>query len=75
MINKVFASGELDECELTLKELHEIAKCFTRVLHGIHHQRVAYAEPAEKVNEKSETPPEEGTATEQEEAAEPEKEI
>ena len=50
LINKVFRSGELDECELTLKELHLIAKCFTRVLNGIYHQRIAYAEPAEKVN-------------------------
>lgn len=49
MINKVFASGELDECELTLKDLHVIAKCFTRVLSGIYHQRIAYAEPAEKI--------------------------
>ena len=52
MINKVFSSGELNECELTLTDLHKIAKCFTRVLNGIYHQRVAYAEPAEKVNEK-----------------------
>lgn len=50
MINKVFASGELDECELTLRDLHVIAKCFTRVLTGIYHQRVAYAEPAEKTS-------------------------
>ena len=52
MINKVFSSGELNECELTLKDLHAIAKCFTRVLNGIYHQRIAYAEPAEKVAEK-----------------------
>lgn len=50
MINKVFASGELNECDLSLSDLHLIAKCFTRVLTGIHHQRVAYSEPAEKVN-------------------------
>lgn len=50
MINKVFASGELDECELTLRDLHQIAKCFTRVLNGIYHQRIAYVEPAEKTN-------------------------
>lgn len=50
MINKVFASGELDECELTLRDLHQIAKCFTRILSGIYHQRIAYAEPAEKTN-------------------------
>jgi membrane-associated HD superfamily phosphohydrolase len=48
MLNKVFASGELNECELTLHDLHLIAKCFTRVLTGIYHQRIAYAEPAEK---------------------------
>lgn len=49
MINKVFSSGELNECELTLRDLHVIAKSFTRVLNGIYHQRIAYAEPAEKV--------------------------
>ncbi len=54
MINKVFASGELDECDLTLKDLHQIAKCFTRTLAGIYHQRIAYAEPAEKISEKEE---------------------
>lgn len=53
MINKVFASGELDECELTLKDLHAIAKSFTHVLAGIYHQRIAYAEPAEKVSSKA----------------------
>jgi membrane-associated HD superfamily phosphohydrolase len=51
MINKVFSSGELNECELTLRDLHLIAKCFTRVLSGIYHQRIAYSEPAEKVGE------------------------
>ncbi len=48
MINKVFASGELNECDLTLRDLHVIAKCFTRVLSGIYHQRIAYSEPADK---------------------------
>jgi len=51
IVNKVFASGQLDECELTLKDLHGIAKAFTRILTGIYHQRIAYAEPAEKVRE------------------------
>ena len=48
MINKVFATGELDECDLTLSDLHCIARHFTRILTGIHHQRIAYEEPAEK---------------------------
>ena len=51
MINKIFANGQLSESNLTLKDLHEIAKSFTRVLSGIHHRRVEYAEPAEKVRE------------------------
>ncbi len=41
-INKVFAEGELDECELTLKDLHKIAKSFNTILNGIFHQRVEY---------------------------------
>jgi putative nucleotidyltransferase with HDIG domain len=52
MINKVFASGELNECELTLHDLHLIARSFTHILTGIYHQRIAYAEPAEKTSDR-----------------------
>lgn len=52
MINKVFASGELNECELTLHDLHLIARSYTHILTGIYHQRVAYAEPAEKTHDR-----------------------
>lgn len=55
MINKVFASGELDESTLTLKDLHFVAKAFTRVLTGIYHRRVEYSEPAEKVKDSTGT--------------------
>lgn len=48
IINKIFIDGQLDECELTLKDLHEIAKSFNRILSGIFHQRVEYPEPAYK---------------------------
>ena len=51
IINRVFTSGQLDECELTLKDLHHIAKSFTRVLTGIYHRRIEYSEPAEKIKE------------------------
>jgi putative nucleotidyltransferase with HDIG domain len=54
LINKVFASGELNECELTLHDLHLIARSFTHVLTGIYHQRISYAEPAEKTGESTE---------------------
>jgi cyclic-di-AMP phosphodiesterase PgpH len=48
IINKIFSDGQLDECELTLKDLHQIAKSFNKVMNGIFHQRVEYSEPAEK---------------------------
>jgi putative nucleotidyltransferase with HDIG domain len=48
IINNVFADGQLDECELTLKELHLIAKSFNKILSGIFHQRIHYPLPAEK---------------------------
>jgi cyclic-di-AMP phosphodiesterase PgpH len=48
IINKVFIDGQLDECELTLKNLHEIAKSFNRILGAIYHHRIDYPEPAYK---------------------------
>ncbi|HEX2768155.1 MAG TPA: HDIG domain-containing protein [Geobacteraceae bacterium] len=52
IINNIFIDGQLDECELTLKNLHEIAKSFNRILAGIYHQRIEYPEPAFKEKEK-----------------------
>lgn len=48
IINNIFADGQLDECELTLKELHLIAKHCNKILSGIFHQRIHYPQPAEK---------------------------
>jgi cyclic-di-AMP phosphodiesterase PgpH len=48
IINNVFADGQLDECELTLKDLHHIAKSFNKILGGIFHQRIHYPQPADK---------------------------
>ncbi|MFO7965634.1 MAG: HDIG domain-containing protein [Desulfobacterales bacterium] len=44
LINKVFSDGQLDACELTLKDLHNIAKSFNKILNGIYHHRVEYSE-------------------------------
>ena len=46
--NKIFTDGQLDECELTLKDLHQIAKSFIQILTAIFHQRIDYPEPAAK---------------------------
>jgi hypothetical protein len=52
IINNIFIDGQLDECELTLKDLHNIAKSFNRILAGIFHHRVDYPEPAYKERDK-----------------------
>ena len=42
VINDCFAEEQLSECELTLKDLNDIAKAFAHILFGIHHQRIEY---------------------------------
>ena len=44
LINHIFSDGQLDECELTLKDLHKIARSFNKILYGIHHHRIEYTE-------------------------------
>ena len=43
-----FGDGQLDECELTLKDLHKIEQTFTHILMGSLHQRVKYPKEGEK---------------------------
>ena len=42
VINSSFVEAQLDECDLTLRNLHDIAKSFTKILMGIYHQRIEY---------------------------------
>lgn len=42
IIDDVFRDAQLDECELTLKDLDDIHKAFVRILLGIYHQRIEY---------------------------------
>jgi hypothetical protein len=44
IIEKIFLDGQLDECELTLKDLHAIQKSFIAILIGIFHHRIEYPE-------------------------------
>jgi putative nucleotidyltransferase with HDIG domain len=50
LINTIFSDGQLDACELTLKDLHNIAKSFNKILTGIHHHRIDYPEQRAAVN-------------------------
>jgi len=42
LINKVFSDNQLDECPLTLKDLHNIARSYIKILTGIYHHRIEY---------------------------------
>jgi hypothetical protein len=54
LINDIFADGQLEECELTLKDLHQIAKSFNNILTSIHHSRIEYTDKSqEKKKEKN----------------------
>ncbi|MCX8034379.1 MAG: HDIG domain-containing protein [Thermodesulfovibrio sp.] len=46
----IFLDGQLDDCEITLKDLIEIKKRFEHILTGIFHRRIPYPEnePREK---------------------------
>jgi len=42
IVNNNLKDGQLDESPLSLKEINEIIKSFTRILTGIYHQRIEY---------------------------------
>ena len=44
MIKQRFMEGQLDYCDLTLRDLTRIKDAFLKVLLGIHHQRIQYPE-------------------------------
>ena len=61
IINMIFVDGQLDECDLTLRDLHRIANSFSRILAGIFHHRVDYPgieleEATKKRNENGDHP-------------------
>ncbi|MDD5661364.1 MAG: HDIG domain-containing protein [Candidatus Omnitrophica bacterium] len=43
VINNKFIDGQLDECELTLKDIEKISGVFIKILSGIYHSRVTYS--------------------------------
>ena len=42
LFNRILSDGQLEECDLTLKDLNRIAGCFNTILNGIHHHRIEY---------------------------------
>ena len=48
LIAKKMEDGQLNECDMTLRELAEVEMAFTRVLAGMHHTRPVYLPPPER---------------------------
>jgi putative nucleotidyltransferase with HDIG domain len=57
IIQKRMAEGQLDECDLTLRDLDRIRAAFVSILQGIYHPRIKY--PEEKPAPPEEAPPHE----------------
>ncbi|MFO8112886.1 MAG: HDIG domain-containing protein [Desulfosalsimonadaceae bacterium] len=54
LINKIFSDNQLNECPLTLKDLHIIARTYVKILTGIHHHRVEYPDKPQTGQKKEE---------------------
>ncbi len=46
IVQRKFMEGQLDECNLTLRDLSKVETAFTRILLGIYHQRIDYPKSA-----------------------------
>lgn len=56
IVKGIFAEGQLDESELTFKELHHLSENFQRILTGLFHQRIAYPESKATSSAQSKNP-------------------
>ncbi len=61
IINNKFIDGQLDECDLTLKDLEKISSVFVRILSGIYHNRIIYPEETVKSEDKHNKSPKENS--------------
>ena len=48
IIDDKLASGQIDNCDLTLRDISKIKKCFLKALNGIHHERIEYPDDNKK---------------------------
>ncbi|HYO66855.1 MAG TPA: HDIG domain-containing protein [Archangium sp.] len=71
MINLIFSEGQLDECDLTLRDLNLIAQSFLHTLEGIYHARPEYPAGALQAGPKGAALTVAGTTTKQDGKARP----
>ncbi|HDZ22202.1 hypothetical protein LCGC14_0868280 [marine sediment metagenome] len=48
MVNRRLMDGQLEQCDLTLREAHEIEQSLVKSLCAIYHARIAYPKPADE---------------------------
>jgi hypothetical protein len=44
IVEERLADGQLDECDLTLRDIHHITEAFCELLLGVYHERIPYPE-------------------------------
>lgn len=49
VINRRLTEGQLDDCDLTLRDLNQIREAFVHILKGIYHPRIKYPQEAQPV--------------------------
>jgi len=62
IINNYFRDGQLDECNLTLRDLHAIARSFIDTLSAIRHERIDYPETTDALGRRFEEGVDEGVS-------------
>jgi putative nucleotidyltransferase with HDIG domain len=60
IINNYFRDGQLDECSLTLRDLHAIARTFIETLSAIRHDRIDYPEATDALGRRLDGDSDEG---------------
>jgi len=65
VINNKFIDGQLDECDLTLKDLEQISAVFIRILGGMYHSRISYPESTKSENNHKRSPKESSPKSEE----------
>jgi putative nucleotidyltransferase with HDIG domain len=55
IINNKFIDGQLDECDLALKDIEKISAVFIRILNSIYHNRIPYPEGLSRENNHKES--------------------
>jgi len=71
IINNKFIDRQLDECDLTLKDIERISAVFIRILCGIYHNRVTYPEEPRSENSNKRLPKEDSHQSEKDTKSNP----